>query len=159
MSTPSAVHVHVHLAAAGSFPLRVCDLLFTDSVLVVPEYAHCTPLGLARGGLTTAGERARDCYHERGLEGLLELATHTRRVTYDGIDHVSLYDGRGARPKVAVHVDDGPPYAYRIHAPVEVDQLTEALRSLGDRRGFGVERRDGAGFSLTNSLRRFLADR
>lgn len=160
MSDPTAVHVHVHLVAAGSFPLRVGDILFTDDEVVVPVYAHLTPLfGIARGRVGTVGEQARARYREGGLSGLLEMAAHTERVAYDDLDGVRLYDGRGTRPKVAIDTVEGPPYAYRIHAPVEVGPLTDALRSLGERRGFAVERHDGTGFSLENSLRRFRADR
>ncbi|MFW6017882.1 MAG: hypothetical protein ACOCPX_03605 [Halapricum sp.] len=156
----SAVHVHVHLAVAGSFPLRACDLLFADDRLHVVEYAYLTPLfGLARGRLPEAGERAREQYRKGGPTGLFELAERTRTVDYEAIERVRTYDSRLARPKLAIDVRDGPPYAYRIHAPVEVEKLTAALESLGTRRGFAVDARSGVGYSPTNSIRRFLADR
>jgi len=156
----SAVHVHVHLAVAGSFPLRACDLLFADDRLHVVEYAHLTPLlGLARGRLPDAGDRARERYRDDGAAGLFELATQTHTVDYESIEQVRTYDSRLARPKLAVDVRDGPPYAYRIHAPVDVEALSAALESLGDRRGFAVEAQSGVGYSPTTSLRRFLADR
>ena len=157
---PEAVHVHVHLAMAGSFPLRVADLLFTDAAVVIPEYAYLTPLfGIARGGARDAGESAREHYREGGLSGLVEHSERTHRIPYDTVEGVRLYTGRVTRPKVAVDPADGPPYAYRVHAPVEPEDLTAALRSLGDRRGFAVDRRSGSGVSVANSLRRFLADR
>ncbi|WP_229126246.1 hypothetical protein [Halapricum desulfuricans] len=156
----SAVHVHVHLAVAGSFPLRACDLLFVDDRLHVVEHAYLTPLfGLARGRLSTAGDRARERYREDGPAGLFELAERAHTVDYESIERVRTYDSRLARPKLAVDVRDGPPYAYRVHAPVDVEALSAALESLGDRRGFAVESRSGVGYSPTNSLRRFLADR
>jgi hypothetical protein len=36
---------------------------------------------------------------------------------------VRLFDSRLSRPKVAVETATGPPYAYRVHAPVDVDAL------------------------------------
>lgn len=157
---PAAVHVHVHLAMAGSFPLRVADLLFTDAAVVIPEYAHLTPLfGIARGGATDAGEAARDRYREDGLPGLVAFSERTHRLGYDAIKRVVLYEGGATRPKLAVETETGPPYAYRIHAPIEADALAGALRSLGERRGFALERRSGSGLRPRNSLRRFRAGR
>jgi len=159
--TGTDVHVHVHLVMAGTFPLRVADLLFADDRLMVPEYEFLTPLfGLARGQTADAGQVARERYANEGITGLVEAAERTHRVTYEDLDAVRLYEGGGlGRPKLAVDVSEGPPYAYRIHAPVDIDELTEALTSLGTRRGFDVDRFRSLGFSPTNSLRRFLADR
>lgn len=156
---PATVHVHVHLAMTGSFPLRVADLLFTDRAVVVPEYEYLTPLSLAGGGADSAGEAARERYAEDGPAGLVGMAERTHRIPYDDVGTVRLFDGRFVRPKVAVEVADGPPYAYRIHAPVEVDPLAEALRSLGERRGFAVAVHATSGLRPLASLRRFLADR
>ncbi|MCU4717113.1 hypothetical protein [Halapricum hydrolyticum] len=156
----SAVHVHVHLAVAGSFPLRACDLLFADDRLHIVEHAYLTPLfGLARGRLPDAGDRARERYREDGPAGLFELAERTHVVHYESIERVRTYDSRLARPKLAVDMSNGPPYGYRIHAPVDVEALSAALESLGDRRGFAVESRSGVGYSPGNSVRRFLAGR
>lgn len=155
-----AVHVHVHLAMTGAFPLRVADLLFTDTAVLIPEYAHLTPLfGIARGKASDAGETARERYRERGVAGLVETAERTHQVPYRTVEAVRLYEGAATRPKIAVVVPEGPPHAYRIHAPVEMDDLAAALESLGDRRGFAVERHAGSGLSPLNNLRRFLADR
>lgn len=158
---PPAVHVHVHLAMAGTFPLRVADLLFTDDGLLVPEYEYLTPLlGIARGRVPDVAESARRQYRDDGVEGLIETAERTHRVPYEDIDQVRTYDDSGlGRPKIAVDVTDGPPYAYRIHAPVDVDALTEALRSLGSRRDFAVASASTLGFSPVNSIKRFRSDR
>lgn len=157
----AAVHVHVHLAMTGTFPLRVADLLFTDVELVVPEYEYLTPLfDIARGRVAGIGRRARQRHAAAGLAGLVEAAERTHRVPYRDVERVRVYDGQGlGRPKVAVDVREGPPYAYRIHAPVEIAALTDALSGLGDRRGFAVESSSALGFSPLASLRRFLADR
>ena len=159
--TESEVHVHVHLVMAGTFPLRVADLLFTDDTLIVPEYEFLTPLfGLARGQASTAGALARQRYASEGVAGLVEMAERTHRIAYDDIHAVRIYGGgRVGRPKVAVDVMNGPPYAYRVHAPLDIADLITALRSLGCRRGFDVFRSGTLGFSPTNSVRRFLADR
>lgn len=158
MSSP--VHVHVHQVATGSFPLRVADLLFTDDRVLVPEYEFLTPLfGLARGGMAEAAAIARERYRAAGVDGLLELAERTHSIGYDDVQSVTVYESRLGRPKIAIAVTAGPPYAYRIHAPVEIEALCEALQSLGDRRGFDVVSRRGLGYSPTNSLRRFLGGR
>ncbi|MFT4923114.1 MAG: hypothetical protein ACI8XM_002338 [Haloarculaceae archaeon] len=158
---PRAVHVHVHLAMTGTFPLRVADLLFTDDALVVPEYEYLTPLlGIARGKASEVGRRARERYREEGLAGLVDSAERTHEIPYAHVECVRIYDDSGlGRPKIAVDVPDGPPYAYRIHAPVDVDELSSALQSLGTRRNFRVETSSALGFRPTSSLRRFLADR
>jgi hypothetical protein len=155
------VHVHVHRVMAGTFPLRLADLLFTDDALVVPEYAYLTPLfGLARGRVAAAGDTAAERYREGGVAALRDHAERTRRVPYTDLRCVRLYDGgRVGRPKVAVDVEAGPPLAYRVHAPADVDRLANALGALGDRRGFAVDHRAGLGFDPRASLRRFLADR
>jgi hypothetical protein len=94
------------------------------------------------------------------VAALTAEATRVRRVPYDRVRRVRLHDGgRVGRPKVAVDVTEGPPYAYRVHAPVDLDALTDALTALGERRGFAVERRDGLGFDPVASLRRFRRDR
>lgn len=156
-----AVHVHVHLVMGGTFPLRMADLCFTDDALVVPEYHNLTPLfGIARRKTHDVAETATDRYRVEGLAGLVDMAERTHRIPYDDLERVRLYDGRSVgRPKVAVDVAVGPPYAYRVHAPVDLDALTAALSGLGDRRGFAVERSPTLGFSPRNSLRRFVADR
>jgi hypothetical protein len=87
------------------------------------------------------------------------MAEDVHRVPYEDLSTVVLSVSRIARPKLAVRTDDGVPYAYRIHAPVEVDPLTDALRSLGGRRGFEVERRSRIGYDPVDSVRRFLAGR
>lgn len=157
----AAVHVHVHLVMGGAFPLRMADLLFTDDELVIPEYHYLTPLfGIARGKTHDVAEQAVEGYREAGLPGLVELAEQTHSVPYDDVERVRVYDGRGVgRPKVAVDVTDGPPYAYRVHAPVDVDDLAAALEGLGRRRGFDVQQEHAVGFSPLASLRRFVGGR
>lgn len=156
-----AVHVHVHSVMGGTFPLRVADLVFTDSALVIPEYQYLTPLfGIARGETQEVTEEAADRYRRDGLPALVSFAERTHRVTYDRVDRVRLYDGGAfGRPKVVADVVSGPPYAYRVHAPVDLDALAGALESLGARREFAVERSPGLGFDPMANARRFLADR
>ncbi|MGN8216251.1 hypothetical protein [Halococcus salifodinae] len=157
---PPAVHVHVHRVMAGAFPLRVADLLFTDDTLVVPEYRYLTPLSGILRGRHEVGAAAAKRYREAGVGGLVEMAERIHRIAYADIERVRIYDGRSVgRPKVTIDVTAGPPYAYRVHAPVDVAALTDALTSLGRRRGFGVEHHGTLGFDPRTSLRRFLADR
>jgi hypothetical protein len=160
VTDPGPVHVHVHLAVTGAFPLQVADLLFADERLLVPEYEYVTPLfGLARGGLAEAGARARTRHEDGGVPALLDLAERTLRIPYDDVERVRVHESRVGRPKVAVDLADDPPLGYRVHAPVEIDPLAGALRSLGQRRGFPVAERATLGFSPHNSLRRFVAGR
>ena len=158
---PTDVHVHVHLVMGGAFPLRIADLLFTDEAVVVPEYRYLTPLfGLARGGVQSAGDAAVERFRTDGVAGLVDMANRTHQIDYRDLERVRLYGGRAlGRPKVAVDVVTGPPHAYRIHAPVEMDRLVSALTGLGERRGFEVEFRSGLGFRPLQCLRRFAADR
>jgi hypothetical protein len=159
-SNPTDVHVHIHLAVTGAFPLRVADVLFTGEAVVIPEYEHLTPLfGIARSGVRDASHTARERYRADGVRGLVESAERVHRLPYEDVAAVWLFDSRLARPKVAVETGTGPPYAYRVHAPVEVDALAGALGSLGERRGFAVDRRAAVGYDPVESVRRFLADR
>ena len=158
---PGPVHVHVHLAVAGTFPLRVADVLFADQAVLAVEYELLTPLfGVARGGVPRAGERAREVYRREGPAGLLAAADRVHRLPYPGLDGVRVYDGSAiGRPKIALDASEGAPYAYRVHAPVDVPALTVALEDLGARRGFQVSSLSRVGFRPLASLRRFLADR
>ncbi len=155
-----SVEVHVHLVMTGTFPLRVADLLFTTTELLIPEYEYITPLfGILRSSVDNASKQAKKRYRDGGVVALLELAEETHRFSYEAVKCIRVYQSGIARPKVAVVVDDAPTYAYRIHAPVDLDSLTDALQSLGRRRNFSVERHDRIGFSPVNSLRRFFDGR
>lgn len=155
------LHVHVHLVMGGAFPLRMADLLFMDSRLVIPEYHYLTPIfGIARGKTHAVAESAVERFQAEGTVGLVEMAERTHHVDYADVERVRLYTGRSiGRPKVAIDVVSGPPYAYRVHAPVDMDRLAAALQGLGSRREFPVELHSGLGFDPINSLRRFAADR
>ena len=155
------VRVYVHFAMAGAFPLRIADLLFTDDELVIPEYHYLTPIfGIARGKTHDVAETAVKRYRTAGTAGLVEFAERTHNVGYDDVDRVRLYDGRAiGRPKIAVDVRTGPPFAYRIHAHIDLSSLAGALTELGARRGFTVNSPSKIGFSPVQSLRRFAADR
>jgi len=153
------VHAHVHLAVAGAFPLRVADVLFTEDELVVTEYEYLTPLDIARGRVHEAGKQARERVRESGPADLVAAAERTHRLGYADLERVRLYESGPGRPKLAVDPAVGPPYAYRIHAPVDLEALAGTLRPLGDRQNFEVTVASALGFSPVNSLRRFLADR
>lgn len=159
--SPPAVHVHVHNVMGGAFPLRMSDLLFLDDGIVIPEYHYLTPIfGIARGKTHDVAETAVERFRAEGPAGLVDMAQRTHRIDYDDVERVRLYSGRGiGRPKIAIDVTEGPPYAYRVHAPVELDRLANALTGLGNRRGFDVVTHSKLGFSPLRSLRRFAADR
>jgi len=151
------VRVHVHFAVSGTFPLRVADLCFTDAGVSVLEYALVTPLhGLLRRSPSAHAAAFADVYRADGLAGAREFADVEHRVPYADVETVRLYDG-GAFGREKIVVDaDGRSFAYRVHAPVDLDALARALSALGRRRGFAVERRSGLGFSPRESLARFL---
>jgi len=145
----------------GAFPLRMADLLFTDDQVLIPEYYYLTPLfGIARGKTHDVAETAVERFQTEGPAGLVDMAKRTHHIDYEDVERVRIYNGRGiGRPKVAIDVADGPAYAYRVHAPVDVDRLASALSSLGGRRGFDVQYHAKVGFSPLRSIRRFVADR
>lgn len=146
---------------AGTFPLRVADLCFTDDAVIIPEYAYLTPLfGIVRGRGQTAADTARERLANDGLQDLREYANTTETVPYRDLRMVRVHDGGAVgRPRVAIHPEQGPPLAYRVHAPVDVPALTEALTALGQDHGFTVSSRSGLGFSPVDSIRRFVAGR
>lgn len=158
---PDPVHVHVHLVMAGAFPLRMADLVFTGRELLIPEYHYLTPLfGVARRETHRVADRAVERYSEDGVDGLLDMAERTHRVGYADLDRIRIYDGGAiGRPKIAADAADGSVYPYRVHAPIDVSAFASALGSLGDRRGFAVERHGTHGFAPVASVRRFVAGR
>lgn len=155
------VGVHVHFAMTGTVPLRLADLFFTDEGLLVVEYGVFTPLfGLATGGPRRAAARMARAYAEAGVAAVRERGDHTVALAYDDVEGVVLHDGgRLARERVAVEVADGPPYAYRVHAPVDLGALAEGLSAFGPTADLPVAVRSGHGFSPVESLRRFRAGR
>jgi hypothetical protein len=153
------VHVYVHGVVAGSAPLRVADVAFTDEAVVVRDYAHPSPLAVARGGVGHAAATARQRYHDGGLPAVVTDAECVDELSYAALDRVTLHESRLTRPKLAVEPTDSVPYAYRVHTPVDATALCDALQSLGADHAFGVERVDSVGISPLNVLRRVRADR
>lgn len=155
------VGVHVHYAMAGTVPLRLAELCFTDAGLWIVEYGTFTPLyGLATGGPRHEAARMARTYVAGGLDAVRERGDRTVHLSYDDVDRVVVHDGgRLGRERIAVHAAAGPPHAYRIHAPVDVDALVAGLAAFGPTADLAVERRSGLGFAPVESLRRFLAGR
>jgi hypothetical protein len=155
------VGVHVHFAMTGTVPLRLADLFFTDEALLVVEYGLFTPLfGLATGGPRRAAARMARAYAEDGVAAVRERGDRTVALAYDDVERVVLHDGgRLARERVAVQVADGPSYAYRVHAPVDLEALADGLSAFGPTADVPVAVRTGLGFSPLGSLRRFRAGR
>jgi hypothetical protein len=155
------VGVHVHFAMTGTVPLRLADLFFTDEALLVVEYGVFTPLfGLATGGPERAAARMARAYAEDGIAAVRERGDRTVALAYDEVERVVLHDGgRLARERIAIQVADGPPYAYRVHAPVDLGALAEGLSSFGPTADVPVAVRSGLGFSPLESVRRFRAGR
>lgn len=155
------VGVHVHAGMAGTVPLRLAELFFTDAGLRVVEYGTFTPLfGLATGGPRRAAARMARTYVEDGFDGVRDRGDRTINLPYDEVRRVVVHDGgRLGRERIAVHAREGPPHAYRIHAPVDLDALVAGLAAFGPTADLAVERRSGLGFAPLESLRRFVAGR
>lgn len=156
-----SVGVYVHFGMTGTVPLRLADLYFTTDNLLVAEYGTITPVvGLLTGTPRREAARLARTYRERGLEGVRESADRTIVVPYDEIDRIVCYDGRSvAREKIAVHVTDGPPYGYRIHAPIDLGAFADGLASFPATSMLSVEVRSGIGFDPVESVRRFRRGR
>jgi hypothetical protein len=160
-SDQPTVGVHVHFAMTGTVPLRLADLFFTDEALLVVEYGLFTPLfGLATGGPRRAAARMARVYTADGVAAVRDHGDRTVALAYDDVERVLLHDGgRLANERVAVQVAEGPPYAYRVHAPVDLEALADGLSAFGPTADVPVEVRSGLGFSPVESLRRFRAGR
>lgn len=158
---PTTVGVHVHFAMTGAVPLRLAELFFTDVGLCVVEYGTFTPLyGLATGAPRREAAGMARAYVTEGLDAVRERGDRTVHLSYDEVDRVVVHDGgRLGRERIAVHATEGPPHAYRIHAPVDVDALVDGLAAFGPTADLAVERRAGLGFAPLESLRRFRAGR
>ena len=155
------VGVHVHFGMTGTVPLRLADLFFTTEHLLVAEYGTITPVvGLLTGAPGREAAGLARTYRDRGLEGVRESVDRTTVVPYEEIERIVCHDGRWvAREKVAVHVADGPPYGYRIHAPVDLEAFADGLASFPPTATLPVEVRSGVGFDPVESLRRFRRGR
>lgn len=156
-----SVGVHVHFGMTGTVPLRLAELFFTDAGLRIVEYGTFTPLfGLATGSPRRAAAEMAEVYVDGGLSAAREHGDRTIALAYDAIERVVVHDGgRLARERIAVHVPEGPPYAYRIHAPVEGEALADGLASFGPTADLPVSVHAGIGFAPLESLRRFRAGR
>ena len=158
-STDVAVDTHVHFGMTGSFPLKLAELFFADDGLYVAEYAYITPmfgLGMKKHHREARGMAA--IYEIHGLDEVLLQADGVVWHSYENLEAVALYDGGFlGRPKIAVHPDQGRVHAYRLHdETVAFDDLVANLERCGRERGFGVDRREGVGFSPRASLERFF---
>ncbi|WP_435157526.1 hypothetical protein [Haladaptatus sp. DFWS20] len=151
-------YAYVNFGMTGTIPLRMADLVFTRDCLVIAVYGRITPLfGLARGTPKRSAAAMRRRYEEDGIDGVLVAADEVHRIEYDDVDRIELYDGgRIAREKIAVHTGDEPPYAYRIHAPIDIPALADALSPV---LGESVEIQTGMGFNPRMSIARFSVGR
>ncbi|ODR80652.1 hypothetical protein BG842_03795 [Haladaptatus sp. W1] len=136
----------------------MAELIFTTDGLFIAEYETITPLfGLLRGRPKQAATEMRSRYLEGGVDNVLSAADTVHRLDYDTIDRVDIYDGgRIGREKIAVHTEDGPPYAYRMHTPVDVQELADVLTGVLDEQ---IYVHAGVGFDPRASVARFLAGR
>ncbi|MEF8773243.1 MAG: hypothetical protein V5A37_00810 [Halobacteriales archaeon] len=153
--------MHVHFGATGTVPLRLAELFFTDEGLWIVEYGTFTPLfGLASGGPSRAADRMARTFAEDGFRAVRERGDRVVHLAYEDVERVVCHDGgRLARERVAVHVAEGPPYAYRVHADVDLEALAAGLAAFGPTAALPVAVRSGVGFAPRSSLRRFLAGR
>lgn len=155
------VGVHIHFGMTGTLPLRLADLYFTADHLLVAEYGTITPVvGLLTRAPRAEADRLARTYRAGGLEAVRDVADRTTVIPYDEINRIVCYDGRSiAREKVAIYVSSGPPYGYRIHAPIDLEALVDGLASFPPTAPLSVERRSGIGFDPRESVGRFRRGR
>lgn len=156
-STEIEVETHVQFGMTGSYPLRIAELFFASDGLHIVEYGYITPLfGLAVRKHKREAAAMESVYDVHGLDEVLLQGDSVVWLNYDSIDRVVLHDGgRVGRPKIAVHTEDDPMYAYRLH-DTAVKPLATKLVASAERHGFDVERDSGLGFDPRENLRRFF---
>jgi len=130
----------------GTYPLRVLDVLFCHDRAVAVEYAYATPLDLATGGHRRRADAFAATLDSEGLTAALDSARECREMPYERLDAVHVFDGGlFGRKKVRLETTDGDSLGLRVHAPLDVDAFTDALRSVLAAHSTTVERRDGLG--------------
>jgi len=145
----SEVRVHLHDTMAGSYPLRLVDLLFCTDRVVVVEYDYLTGLDLVTGRADSRAEAFARVVSEDGIEAALDTAEHQRTLAYADVERVVVHDGgRFGREKVTLCPDTARPIRVRVHGEVDVEAFVAAVRSTvdGHRTTVTVER--GLGVSL-----------
>lgn len=157
-NTDVEVELHVHYGMAGSFPLRLAELLFADDGLYLAEYSYITPMfGLAARKHHREAAAMNRIFAIHGLDEVLVQADHVHWYNYDAIDHVRLdTGGRFGRPKLTVYGVDGRSEAYRLH-DLDLEELTVDLDRCLDAHEVAFERRDGLGFDPVENVHRFFS--
>lgn len=144
---PGPVHVHLHHAMTGTYPLRVLDVLFCREHAVIAEYGYATPVDLLTGGHRRHADAFATTLEREGLAAALASARDVRTIPYEGLDAVHVFDGGWVgREKVRVEKADGPELAVRVHADLDVGAFTAAVESLLGEFAASVDRRSGLGF-------------
>jgi hypothetical protein len=152
------VDLHVHFGMTGSFPLRLAEVFLADDGLHVAEYAYLTPMfGLGmRKHEREAGAMER-IYEIHGLDEVLLQADTVFWYNYDAVERLVVHDGGWTgRPRLSIHTTERPPHAYRLHDVDDFEGFVASLAACGERHGVPVERREGHGFDLRESLARFF---
>ena len=154
-----AVHVHLNFTMRGTVPLRLVDLLFRSTHLLVVEYGHLTPLDLTAGSPSRRAAAFADQITSEGLTAALDAAETVTKVAYDSLDAVRVYDGGWiGRVAVAIEPSTGATTVVRVHAPVDIDQFVAAVRSVLSSYAVAVERRDGLALEFNGLLGRLSRD-
>lgn len=156
--TAVEVELHVHFGMTGSFPLRMGDLFFADDGLYVAEYSYVTPfIGLASKKHRRDAGAMRAVYERYGLDAVLFEADAVYWHSYGNLERVVVHEGGWlGRPKITVYPGTSASHAYRLHDVPAFEEAIADLEACADRHGFEVERRAGLGFSLRESVERFL---
>ena len=146
MTDPGPVKVHLHHTMTGRFPLRVLDLLFCPDRVLAVEYDYATPLDLATGSPQRSADAFVEVLASEGVAAALDSARRSREIPYDGLAAVRVFDGGWlGREKVRLDPARGSALAVRVHADLDVDAFTDAVRSTLEPYGTTVERTGGIG--------------
>lgn len=147
------VRVHLHYAMAGSYPLRLIDLLFCTDRVLVAEYDYVTGLDLLTGGADRRATAFAETVRDDGVEGALATTERQEAVPYEDVERVTVHDGgRFGREKVTLTRRTADPVRVRVHGPVDTAAFVDAVRSTVDGYETAVEVERGLGLDVWTVL-------
>jgi len=159
-STDIETELHVHFGMAGSFPLRLVDMFFTDDGLHIAEYSYITPMfGLGFKKHKREAGAMQQVYDVHGIDEVLLQADTVYWLNYAAIDRVLLHRGGFmGRPKLTVYpADESRSHAIRLHEDDDADDLAASLREVAEDRSFDVVVERGSGFDPRENVERFFS--
>lgn len=148
MTDLGPVQVHLHHTMAGSYPLRLVDVLFCPAQVVAVEYDYATPIDLATGGVQRRADEFAATLRTEGLAAALASAEDQWVTPYEHLSSVTVFDGGSiGREKLVLDAQGESTRSFRIHGPVDLEAFVEAVRSVLDPYDASVEQRSGLGLT------------